>query len=130
MPNSPSDKPLHETVLETFLDPVLAGYVRDFDGGVQALSKTMNPDEHREMTTLLCELSRDVIFRLGPAEEVQDPRGKETIARIAASFRAAVDTIEPAGDPLIQAFRDHILERGEMLLGKKRAYIGSEGASS
>jgi hypothetical protein len=125
MPVKPSDKPLHEEVLDVFLDPVLAGFVQDLEGGLQAMQKTRTVDDHREVTTLICELTRDVLFRLGPVEEIQTSQARETVERIAGLFQNAAETVKPEGDPLIQAFRDHIRERAEILLGKKNAYEAS-----
>src|SRR5438309_2047693 len=129
MPAQPSDKPVHEEALDTFLDPVLAGYVQDLEGGLQALRKTQSAEEHQEVTTLLCELSRDVLFRLGPVDEIEGGRERETVTHIAHLFHEAAEAIKPEGNLLIKTFKDHIYERAEILLGRK-TYAASDSHRS
>lgn len=106
--------PLHVKVLAVFLDPVLAGYVQDFEGGVSVLRTHAKPEDHRELATLLCELSRDVLFRL-PFGELADATTRATVEKIADLFEAAAVAIKANGDSLIMAFQQHIRERAKML---------------
>lgn len=66
---------------------------------------------HREVAEKLCELARAIRFTLGP------PRSAPVnlVITIADLFRAAADTIQPAGDPQVETFKSNIRERSSIL---------------
>lgn len=92
------------------LDPILLGYIEGFEAGVEVVKMSAG-DGHRQAAMKLCELARDIRFRLGPPDESPP----ELTERIVQLFRSAVDCIEPHGDPLVDAFRTHIRERADIL---------------
>src|SRR5947209_7988254 len=97
--------------LEPIPDPFLEDDLRQFQLALDELKATEGA-EHRRAAERLCELSRDILLRVQPAEEYP-VREREAIV---ALFRKAADGIcVPKDDRQVTEYRDHIRDRARDL---------------
>lgn len=94
-----------------FVDPVLSSFVEDFAAHTEVL-KNARGDDHREAAKGLCELSREIRFRLGPPSD----GSPELVAEIVRLFRGAVAAMNvPNDDEEFEAFRTNIRDRADII---------------
>jgi hypothetical protein len=112
---------LHTIPINELYDPALAWHLEDFIGGIVYFQKNpkLPPNENKAAAELLCELSRDVLFRVGCVADAGEVTGcPDIVEQIANLFFRAADLIDPMGDELVGKYKEHIRIRGERLLAE------------
>jgi hypothetical protein len=94
------------------LDLVLDGHLEDFRGGIDVLRNSKSGSEQHEAAKILCELSRDICFRMGPADRFI---GRGFVEEVAHLFEQAADLVQPNGDKQVEGFCAHIRKRAATL---------------
>lgn len=89
-------------------DPVLAGHLEDFLGGIEELQDTLG-ENHNQAARKMCELSRTILFRLPPTRKI-----KRLASKIAEHFRTAGNSIK-SDNPEVMCYRQNIIDRAQDL---------------